>query len=45
MARVARLRKQRHFFKKRKIKITRRGLRFLNDLDAIKVKELKEKEA
>jgi hypothetical protein len=39
MARVARLRKQRRFLRKRKIEMARRGLRFLDDLDAAEVKE------
>ena len=45
MARVARLRKQRRFLKKRKIEMARRGLRFLDDLDAAEVKEAGREEA
>jgi hypothetical protein len=44
MARVARLRKQRRFLKKRKIEMARRGLRFLDDLDAAEAKEAEREE-
>ena len=39
IARVARLRKQCRFLRKRKIEIARCGLRFLDDLDAAEAKE------
>jgi len=45
MARVARLRKQRRFLRKRKIKITCRDLYFLDKLDTTEAKESEEREA
>ena len=39
IARVARLRKQCRFLRKRKIEMARRGLRFLDDLDTTEAKE------
>ena len=39
MARLARLRKQRKFLLARKREITRRGLRYLKELDALEEKE------
>ena len=39
MARLARLRKQRKFLLAREKEITRRGLRYLKDLDALEEKE------
>ena len=44
MARLARLRKQRKFLLAREKEITRRGLRYLKDLDALEEKEELERE-
>jgi hypothetical protein len=45
MAKILRLRKQQRFLKDRESEMARRGLRFLDELDATKTKEREEKEA
>jgi len=44
MAKILRLRKQQRFLRERKEKMTKRGLKFLDELDAVEEKERREAE-